>query len=182
MRKQLRKTAFIVPYPFIPPKNGGHHAAFGFCEFLSRETEVICISTTNNEDSELFHLEKLFKDVITKYINPVVLYRILSSLKRHQVKWCITHQPFITLFILPFSRYLDTRFAIYVQNIEFQRFRSLNKIWWPLLYFIEWLTYKNADQLFFISPADYQETLSLFQLCPDQCSVVHYGTYLTKPP
>ncbi|ETX06848.1 MAG: hypothetical protein ETSY2_14660 [Candidatus Entotheonella gemina] len=182
MRKELSKTAFIVPYPFIPPKNGGHHAAFGFCEFLSREANVICISTTNNESSELFRLEKLFNDVITKYINPVVLYRLLKYLKFNQVSWCITHQPFIALFLLPFSGYINTQFAIYVQNIEYQRFKSLNKVWWPLLYIVEWFAYKSADRLLFISPDDQKEAISLFKLHPDKCSVVHYGTYLTKPP
>lgn len=182
MRTELSKTAFIVPYPFIPPKNGGHHAAFGFCEFLSRETDLICISTTNNADCQLFRLEKLFKDVITKYINPLVLYRIVKYLKNHHINWCITHQPFMALFLLPFSKYTGTRFVVYVQNIEYQRFKSLNKSWWPLLYGIEWLIYKNTDRLLFISPNDQQEAIALFKLYPNKCSVVHYGTYLSKPP
>ncbi len=182
MSKKHSKTAFIVPYRFIPPKNGGHHAAFGFCDFLSRETDLVCISTTNNDNSERFRLEKLFKDVVTKYINPAVLYRILKYLKKNQVKWCITHQPFIVLFLLPFTKYLNTRFVIYVQNIEYQRFKSLNKLWWPLLYITEWLTYKNADRLLFISPDDQKDAISLFKLNPSKCAVVNYGTYLTKPP
>ncbi len=182
MRTQLSKTAFIVPYPFIPPKNGGHHAAFGFCEFLSRETDLVCISTTNNSDSELFRLEKLFNDVITKYFNPLVLYRIAKYLKNNHINWCITHQPFIALFLLPFSKYIDTRFIIYVQNIEYQRFKTLKKPWWPLLYLIEWFTYKYTERLLFISPDDQKEAIALFKLHPNKCSVVHYGTYLTKPP
>ncbi len=182
MHTKLNKTAFIIPYPFIPPKNGGHHAAFGFCDALSKETELVCMSTTNNEDSEHFHLEKLFKDVITKYINPFVLYRIATYLKRQQIYWCITHQPFIAFFLLPFQKYINTRFVIYVQNIEYQRFKSLNKLWWPLLYGIEWFTYKNAEHLLFISPDDQREAIAIFNLPPHKCSVVHYGTYLTKLP
>ncbi len=182
MSTKLNKTAFIVPYPFIPPKNGGHHAAFGFCDFLSRETDLICLSATNNADIECFHVEKLFKDVITKYINPFVLYRIASYLKSHRISWCITHQPFIALFLLPFSKYIRTQFIIYVQNIEYQRFKSLNKFWWPILYGVEWFAYKRAAHLLFISPDDQQEAMAVFDLPPSKCSVVHYGTYLTEPP
>lgn len=180
MHTERNKTAFIVPYPFIPPKNGGHHAAFGFCDFLSRETELVCISTTNNEESDNFRLEKLFKDVITKYINPIVLCRLASYLKNNHIRWCITHQPFIAFFLLPLSKYINTQFAIYVQNIEYQRFKSLNKVWWPLLYGAEWFTYKVAKHLFFISPDDQQAAMAVFNLPPSKCSVVHYGTYLTK--
>jgi polysaccharide biosynthesis protein PslH len=181
-REDLSKIAFIVPYPFIPPKNGGHHAAFGFCDFLSRDTDLVCISTTNNEGTELFRLEKLFQDVVTKYINPIVIYRIFKYLKKNRVNWCIAHQPFIILFLQPFTKYLHTRFAIYVQNIEYQRFRSLNKLYWPLLYLIERFAYQHADRLLFISPDDQKDAIALFKLNSIKCTVVNYGTYLTKPP
>ena len=35
----------VVPYRFIPPHNGGHKAAFGFCQFLHRERRLYCITT-----------------------------------------------------------------------------------------------------------------------------------------
>ena len=179
---KLSKTAFIVPYPFIPPKNGGHHAAFGFCDFLSKELDLVCLSTTNNGDGVGFRLEKMFADVITKYINPVVLFKILRYLKKHQIRQCIAHQPFIVLFLLPFMKLLRIRLLIYVQNIEYQRFKSLNKAWWPLLYAIEWFTYKYAEGLFFISPDDQTDAIALFRLNPKTCCVVNYGTYLTHTP
>ena len=179
---KLSKTAFIVPYSFIPPKNGGHHAAFGFCDFLSKELDLICISTLNNNNSKEFRLEKIFSDETTKYINPIVLYKIAQFLKNNQIRQCIMHQPFIALFLLPFKRFLNIRFLIYVQNIEYQRFKSLKKLWWPLLYAIEWFTYKYADGLFFISPDDQTEAIALFRLNPETCCVVNYGSYLTATP
>lgn len=182
MYKPRSKTAFIVPYRFIPPKNGGHHAAFGFCDFLSRETDLVCISTTNNDNSDLFRLEKLFKDVVIKYINPVVIYNILKYLKDNRIKYCITHQPFIALFLLPFFLLMHIKLIVYVQNIEYQRFKSLNKVWWPLLYLTEWFSYKNSDSLLFISPDDQKEAIALFKLDASKCSVVNYGTYLKQPP
>ncbi|MBK9571155.1 MAG: hypothetical protein IPO53_15415 [Chitinophagaceae bacterium] len=43
---------------------------------------------------------------------------------------------------------------IHTHNIEYQRFRSLGKWWWPLLKRYEKWSFQKADGLFFITPED----------------------------
>ena len=65
-----RSIGILAPHQFIPPKNGGHWGCFNFCEFLGRETDVVCICTEGNDHPEdasaIFdvgaHVEKAYVD------------------------------------------------------------------------------------------------------------------------
>lgn len=178
-----KRFAFLVPYRFVPPKNGGHKAAFGFAEFLSKKHDVHVISTTNNQtDQAPFKLALLFKDTIAKYINPVVALRCRNYFKQHQINQLILFQPFMGIWMLPIARLLGLTFSIYIQNLEYQRFESLHKWWWRLLYALEWRMYRSADVLYFISPDDREAAIPIFKLNPAKCEVVPYGTpYQLQP-
>ncbi len=183
MSDQVAKIAVLIPYYFVPPQNGGHHAAFGFCEALAQEREIVVISTTNNNADPIpFRLEKLFADRFFKYFSPLVAWRLWRFLQKEHIKTCIIQQPFIGLIALPVCRLLGIRFIIYAHNIEFQRFKSTGKWWWRLLYFIEWFIYRAANHLFFISPDDFAEAIPVFRLKPDRCTVIPYGTRLPAAP
>lgn len=175
--------AVIIPYYFIPPKNGGHHAAFGFCEALAKQCNLVVISTTNNQTTNLpFRLEQLFADRFFKYFSPIVAWRLWRLFKQEQIATCIIQQPFIGLITLPVCRLLGIRLIVYIHNIEFQRFKTIGAWWWRILYFMEWFIYRSADHLFFISPDDLDEAIPIFRLSPEKCTVVPYGTRLIAPP
>lgn len=175
--------AVIIPYYFVPPKNGGHHAAFGFCEALAKERDIIVISTTNNQTTSLpFRLEQLFADRFFKYFSPAVAWRLWRFFKKEHVKTCVIQQPFIGFITLPVCRLLGIKLIVYIHNIEFQRFKTIGKWWWCILYFIEWFIYRSADHLFFISPDDLEEATPIFRLSQKKCTVVPYGTRLNAPP
>lgn len=175
--------AIVIPYRFVPPHNGGQQAAFGFCEFLSKEAPVTVISSSNNATEGLpFRFESLFADRFFKYFNPFVAWRFFCFFRKRNIRTCIIQQPFIGLMLLPITRWLGIRLVVYVHNIEFQRFRSIGKWWWRLLYPIEYFIYRNADFLLFISPEDMKEALPLFGLPPHKNLVIPYGTRLIKPP
>ena len=178
----MKKIAFIVPYDFVPPKNGGHKAAFGFAEFLSKEEELICISTQNNEHTEVFRLERLLPNSPFRYFNPFLGWKTARHLSREQVNYCLFHQPFLCLTFGPFLYLMGIPFGIFVQNIEYQRFRSLKKWWWPLMYCFEWISFKWSRHLFFIAPSDISIAQKQFALAPQKCVALNYGTYEEEMP
>lgn len=184
MPNRSPKIAVIIPYSFVPPTNGGHAAGFGFCEFLSKERDVMVISTTNNADVPLpFRLQKLFSDRFYKYFSPIVAFRLWHFFKNEQITHCIIQQPFIGLMILPIVRLLNIDLLVYSHNIEFQRFKSIGKWWWRLLWLVEWLLYRNANTVLFISRDDKHDAIPIFKLNPNQCFEIPYGTrYPSTPP
>lgn len=179
----MNKIAVIIPYRFVPPSNGGHSAAFGFCEFLAKEREVVVISTTNNKNTPLpFHLVKLFTDRFYKYFSPAVFIKLWRYFQQEKITHCITQQPFIALIALPVARILGIKLYIYAHNIEFQRFKSIKKSWWRLIWLVEWWMYRSADAMLFISEEELQEAILLFRLVPERCISVPFGTRYPTPP
>ncbi|MDX1940847.1 MAG: glycosyltransferase family 4 protein [Saprospiraceae bacterium] len=175
--------AVIIPYRFVPPQNGGHHAAFGFCEALAQERDTVVISTTNNiKDNLPFRLELLFSDRFYKYFNPLIILRLWRFFYKGNIKTCIIQQPFFGLIALPVCRMLRIRFIVYVHNIEFQRFKTISKWWWRLLYPIERIIYRAADYLLFISSDDLEASIPIFKLDPEKCAPMPYGTRLSEMP
>lgn len=183
MGRADEKTAFVVPYRFVPPTNGGHKAAYGFAKYLSRYVDLKVLSSTDNQADNLpFELERLFSPVFFKYFNPFVAIRFWRYFRKNNIRHCILHQPFIGLLLWPVCWILGVRKLVFVQNIEYQRFRTLHRWFWPLVYLVEWYIYKTADALLFISPADMPEGIKAFGLKPKRCGVVPYGTDLEKMP
>ncbi|MFN7116097.1 MAG: glycosyltransferase family 4 protein [Saprospiraceae bacterium] len=180
----MSKIAVIIPHQFVPPANGGHAAGYGFCEFLAKEREIVVISTTNNPDLPLpFRLERLFSDRFYKYFSPLVGLRLYQFLKKEHITHCVIQQPFIGLLILPIVKLLNIRLLVYSHNIEYQRFQTIGKWWWRFLWLVEWLLYRNANAVLFISRDDMREAIPIFKLNPNRCFEMPYGTrYPSTPP
>ena len=176
------KIAFIVPYRFVPAKNGGHKAAYGFASFLAKKVDLVCLSAYENDPTEDFTLVACFKDVFTKYINPMVALKLGSFIRKEQVQYVIFHQPFMVLLLWPFLKLYGISSAIFIQNVEFQRFKSLNKWWWPGMYLFEWLTFRLVDHLYFIAPTDVEAAKLSLHISGRKCTALNYGTNLKKMP
>jgi hypothetical protein len=175
--QQKPRTAFIVPYKFVPPVSGGQKAAYGFASFLGQKTPLTVITTQQNHpESFPFLLFNILSDSFLKYGSPRTAWVCFREFRKQGIKRCITHQPFIALVLLPVFWILGVRFEIFVQNIEYQRFRSIGKWWWPVVYVLEWLLFRMASRLLFISPDDEVTAQQVFKVPPTKCLVVHYGT------
>ena len=172
----------MVPYYFYPPKNGGHHAAVGFATALAKQVPLVCISTKDNVPGFPVPIIPFFPSHFSKYINPILAWRAFWQLQKIETKFIILHQPFIGFWWGFIAKWLRIPLAVYVQNIEYQRFKSFNKWYWPIIYGLEWWMYRRAEQLFFISPVDAQIGKQIFGLQPQKSRVVPYGTFMEEVP
>ena len=177
------KIAFVVPYRFVPPINGGHKAAYGLSKFLHQIHPLKVYSTTDNQKDEAsFVSELLLPSGVSKYVHPLVAWRLYSAFKKDNIQLCITHQPFIALLLLPVCLLLGIPLHIYAQNLEYHRFRTMGKSWWPIVFLVEWITFKLANHIYFISPDEVEPAQKTFALNPQKCSVLPYGTPYDSPP
>jgi polysaccharide biosynthesis protein PslH len=172
----------IVPHVFVPPRNGGNIYSFKFCEFLQQLRPLICYSARNNHTGDLpFPLTRQIPDGKSKFINPKLMWSLYSFCKTHKIRECILSQPFYGMVALPVLRMLRIKAVVIVHNLEYQRFRSLGKWWWPLAYGIEWLVYKSADGLLFVSKQDLEQASSCFGLPSPAGVFTPHGTELARP-
>ena len=177
------KIAFVVPYGFVPPRNGGHQAAWGFSVFVNKVQPLVAVSTTNiGAQDTPFELKLLFRDVQSKYFNPAVLRNCYRFFKEAKISRCIVHQPLIGLVTLPACRLLDIPFEVFVQNVEYTRFKSIGRWWWPLMYLFEWFILRQSNHLYFISDDDIEPAKKAFGLKDEKISFVPFGTPYTQTP
>ncbi len=175
--------AMIVPYRFVPPVNGGHRAAYGFAQYLSRAADFHCISTASNDATKAeFPLTRLLPDGPSKYFSPAVLLRLYRYFREHKIQYVVLHQHFIGILLLPLILLTSVKFIVYAQNIEYQRFKSLHRWYWPIIYLSEWMVYKLAWRVQFISPDDLPIAVQQFGLKPTNCGITPYGTDQQQSP
>lgn len=180
----MKRLAVVVPYRFVPPVNGGHKAAFGLCAFLAKEElALFVLSTVSNEPrNSFFPVFPLYKEGIFKYISPVNAWKSYHFFKKNKIEACLTHQHFIALLLLPVARLLKIPLYIYAQNLEYQRFRSMGKKWWPIIFLTEWIAFKQADHVFFISSDEILPAQTKFGISSAKCSPLPYGVWYQKVP
>jgi polysaccharide biosynthesis protein PslH len=175
--------AVLVPYTFVPPKSGGQKAAYGLCFHLSQVKQLTAISTQANKvEMAGFSILPLLGKTVLRYINPLTIIPLYRFFSKHKVSQVIAFQPFIVFLAYFPCKILGIRLSIYVQNIEYKRFKSIKKKYWPIVFMVEWITLRLADKLLFISPDEVEPGKRLFRLKADKCEVLPFGVSYSHAP
>lgn len=181
----MAKVVFVVPYNFLPPRNGGQQAAWGFATYLAQITAVAVVSTPGNQAPPTlpFQLLSWLESSVGRYISPRAAWKTLRFL-RQQPKGCllIVQQPFMALLMGLVARLSGAQLLVYSHNLEYLRFRSMGRWFWPLVYAIERWAYRRAQYVLFISADERQPAIQTFGLLPERCLSIPYGTALSAPP
>ncbi|NUO01135.1 MAG: glycosyltransferase family 4 protein [Saprospiraceae bacterium] len=176
-------TAVVIPYVFLPPKNGGHQAGYSLCSALGKKIPTVCISSFGNAHVGYnFQLEFAFGKGMFKYFSPLAAWRCFRIMKASRVRHCIAQQPFIVPLLLPLLALSGISMLVYAHNIEYRRFRSMNKWWWCIVWLVEFVVYRLARQVLFISPEERIAAIAEFGLDPVKCIDVPYGIDRKTPP
>ena len=157
--------AIIQSFPLSPPKNGGTKSNFLFATELHKQTEMVCISTTNNDPSKSdFRIIPLFPDNKSKYLLPSIASKIIQECTRLGVDTILLNHPYMAPILFKKARKAGIQIILYAHNIEYQRFRNMKKPVWPILYFVEKWSMNYADYILFVSEEDKQEAIQHFKL------------------
>lgn len=180
----MDEIALVVPYRFLPPRNGGHQAALGFASALATYKKVVVVSTPDNEPSAEtpFKLLPLLPSGVVRYLSLRAALSFYRLLKSGTIQYVVFFQPFIGLMLGVVCRILGIKYLVYVQNIEYQRFKSLHKPWWPIVKAIEKWVYRSSWRLLFIAPTDLEEAVTQFGLNAGHCATVPYGVNHNQAP
>ncbi|MEL6970552.1 MAG: glycosyltransferase family 4 protein [Bacteroidota bacterium] len=180
---QAATLAILAPYPFVPAKSGGHKAVSAYVRYISAARPTICICSEGNAALPGVELIPLFPDHPSKYFDPRVGWRIRRVLRQRKIKYLGLQHHYHGLLLMPFLWGLGIKTFVFSHNIEFERWRSMDRWWWPLMKGTEQLVYYWAKAVFFISWHEAQRAPKLFRLAPEKC---YYAPYpidqSTSPP
>jgi glycosyltransferase involved in cell wall biosynthesis len=152
----MKKILAIAPYPYLPYFSGGQKFIAQFFENLAEETELTVISVETNDPSTVsnYRLLPWLKKSFSRYMDLRLVSRISHEVKTGGQEVLICEHPYMAWLCWLVSKKTGIPWYLHTHNIEYQRFRSMGKWWWPILKYYERWAFRKADLVFYITPED----------------------------
>lgn len=174
----------LVPYRILPATSGGHLSITMLHHYMGLHCDVHILSTADNDAQHKysFKVHRIFPRAIKRYLPNYGLRTMEKLGKDLQAQYIICEHPYMAPTAISLSRKLGIPWFLRSQNVESERFRSLGKPWWRIMYAWERYAMKHADANFFITPEDKDWSQQHYNLDASRCYAVPYGTPLAQRP
>ena len=177
------KVISLIPYPFLPAKNGGQKNIALFNQHFAQQVEFKAITVSNNDNSlATYETLPMFSASIIRYLNPFYIPRICKLIRKEKTSHLMIEHPYMGWLALVIKWFTSVSFIIHSHNIESLRFKSIGKWWWKILWHYERFIHIHADHSFFITEEDRQYAIQHFGIPADKAWVVTFGIERNQCP
>jgi polysaccharide biosynthesis protein PslH len=174
----------LVSYPFLPARSGGQKGIALFYKYFSRYHQVTILTTEKNQPAyaQGYELLNELGNSRFRYINPFIFFTVRKLIRGKKATHLILEHPYYGWMGMLLKLFCGIRLVVHSHNIEGNRWRSLGKWWWRILWNYEKLTHRMADYNFFIQEEDRKYAIRFFGLDEKKCLTVSFGTEIPEPP
>jgi hypothetical protein len=174
----------LVSYPFLPARSGGQKGIALFYKYFSSHHSVTVVTTKKNQPALAagYEVLNILPDAAYRYINPFIFFTIRKLIREKKVTHLILEHPYYGWLGMMLKLFCGIKLIVHSHNLEGNRWRTLGKWWWRILWNYESNTHRYADYNFFIQDADRDYAISFFGLNPEKCLTVSFGTEIAFPP
>ncbi len=167
----------IVSYPFLPAKLGGQKGIALFNKYFSKNCQLICVTTKNNDPSaaEGYAVQNFISASPLRYINPFLFFSINTLIKKEKASHFILEHPYYGWLGILLKWFSPAKFVVHSHNIESLRWKTLGKWWWPVLAYYEKCVHRSAHYNFFIREEDRLYAIEHFGIKPQKAITATYG-------
>lgn len=185
MRKLRLLT--LISYKFLPANLGGHLAHVYFHNAISEYLESIVISKTTNEPvlekrDIKFELIPIFTSQISTYLPFSNWQKISALVKKKDADTIMCSHPYLGPTAWLVAKICGIPLISYSHNIESERFKSMKKPWWLLMYYFERWVLRKSRLTFFVTQEDRLWAIANYGLDDKACMVSPFGIDLEAPP
>lgn len=173
----MQRVLNIVPYPFLPGFSGGQKLIALFSEYLGARCDLHVAGTVSNDASlaKNYHFHPVFTGSKLRYADVFNYSRLKNIVQQNRIDTIIIQHPYMGLFGWWLKKQLGVRLIVHTHNVEYERFRTIGKWWWPLLkQFERWALHK-ADLVFCITEEDKTSMVQNLGVDAGKCILVPYG-------
>lgn len=173
-----------MPYSYLPYFSGGQKSIAQFLEYLGKAVDLTVISVEKNEAglAHTYTLLPILKNKTSRYYDLGLVSKISALVKKDGFDTIIWEHPYYAWLAFRVRKKTGVTTIFHTHNIEYQRFRSLKKWWWPLLKMYEKWCFKKADHIFFIAPEERQFAIDKWHITPTKCHNVPFGIPISEMP
>jgi glycosyltransferase involved in cell wall biosynthesis len=181
----LKKILVIAPYQYLPYFSGGQKLVAQFLDHLGRATDLTVISVSDNDASIIKHYKHLAwlkKKSFSRYFDVSLTSKITGLINKEKFDAIIWEHPYYAWLAGTIKRRTGIKTILHIHNIEYQRFRSMGKWWWPILKIYEQRAFHIADEILFISPDDKKFAIEKWGIKEEKCVEIAFGVEISKYP
>ncbi|MEO7922242.1 MAG: glycosyltransferase family 4 protein [Chitinophagaceae bacterium] len=180
----MKKVLAIAPYPYLPYFSGGQKFIAQFFDWLGKEVDLTVVSVDGNDFSQArtYRGLPLLKRSFSRYYDLGLVAKISSLVKQQGFDTIICEHPYFAWLVYRVRKRTGVKVILHTHNIEYQRFRSMGRWWWPLLKGYEKRSFKKADAVFFISPEDKDFAIRQWHIEKERCIDLPFGIEISKYP
>jgi len=180
----MKKVLAIAPYAYLPYFSGGQKYIAQFLEYFGAATDLTVITVAENDFSlaKNYKTIPLLKKSFSRYMDRSLTAKIVSLVKKEGFDTLICEHPYFAWLVFAVRKRTGIRVIIHTHNIEYQRFRSMGKWWWPILKKYEKKSFEKADGLFFITPEDRYFATNDWKIDPEKCYDLPFGVEIKQYP
>jgi len=166
----------IVTYKILPPKLGGQKGIALFNEYFSKEANLFCFTIRDNDPSLAPY--KVFNELANgtlRYINPFYFSTIKKIIKENNISHVIIEHPYYGWMALLLKKYCKVKVIVHSHNIESERFKTVGKWWWKILWYYEKWVHNKTDFTFCITEQDRNYFHDQYNISYEKSAVITYG-------
>lgn len=163
---------------------GGQRAIVQLYNLIAEKHNVNIISVSDNEPADGFHftIDEALGSSKLRYINPLLFFRIKKIMAKNNSNTLILVHPYYGWLGVMLKWLAGKKLVVQTQNIEGERFKTLGKPWWPILWQYEKFTHRQANENLFITDEDKCFGIEKFGLNPALCHTITYGFEMKERP
>ena len=184
MKSDTVNIASLVSYKFLPAQMGGQKCIALFNRYLSKTQNLVCVGVKENETvyEKEYPVHNVLSNSKLRYINLFYFFTLKRFIRQHKITHLVIEHPYLGWLGILLKWSCKIKLIVHSHNIESQRFKSLDKWWWGLLWHYERFVHRRADHNFFIQGNDKNYAIEKFKLNPEKCIIVTYGVELSTAP
>jgi hypothetical protein len=166
----------IVTYKIFPAKLGGQKAIALFNEYLSKHDKLFCFTIKDNDPSLApYKVFNLLSNHRLRYINIFYFGTIKKIIRENKITHIIVAHPYYGWMALLLKYFCKVKVIVHSYNIESERFRTLGKWWWKILWYYEKFVHQKADYTFCITAEDRDYFFKNYKIPFEKSAVITYG-------
>lgn len=182
--KNNTRVAILAPYSVFPAQTGGKKFIALFYEYLTKILPVEFIGVEENEipvfAKEPFH--KALGSSKLRYANPVLFTRLKKLIQQQKITDLIIVHPYFGWLAIMLEKTTGVKLSMLSHNIESERFKSIGKWWWKIMWRYEKKVHQCLNHNFFVTEEDRQYAIKHYRLAPEKCFVITYGIEWNQLP
>ncbi|MDQ6763850.1 MAG: glycosyltransferase family 4 protein [Bacteroidota bacterium] len=166
----------FVPYKIFPAKFGGQKCIAHFNEYFSEYHSLYCVTIEDNKPSYAsYEIINTLSNSRLRYINIFYFNRIKKIIRKKNITHMILEHPYFGWLALLLKYFCKVKLIIHSHNIEAERFKTVGKWWWKILWYYERYVHRRADFTFCITEDDRNYFVNEYKLSPQKIDLITYG-------